>query len=85
MEKAVRPLSEIPAINRFLSYCRVRTVPAKTVMIACLAATPVLFVLGGLSSPSLDRAFAYLAWATIAVGVVIFQRRRMFSDLRRED
>ncbi len=33
MEKAVRPLSEIPAINRFLSYCRVRTVPAKTVMI----------------------------------------------------
>ena len=33
MEDAVRPLSEIPAINRFLSYCRVRTVPAKTVMI----------------------------------------------------
>ncbi len=33
MEEAVRPLSEIPAINRFLSYCRVRTVPAKTVMI----------------------------------------------------
>ena len=33
MEEAVRPLSEIPAINRFLSYCRVRTIPAKTVMI----------------------------------------------------
>ncbi len=33
MEDAVRPLSEIPAINRFLSYCRVRTVSAKTVMI----------------------------------------------------
>ncbi|MFL2546038.1 MAG: cAMP-activated global transcriptional regulator CRP [Candidatus Rariloculaceae bacterium] len=33
MEDAVRPLSEIPAINRFLSYCRVRTIPAKTVMI----------------------------------------------------
>ncbi len=33
MEEAVRPLSEIPAIKRFLSYCRVRTVPAKTVMI----------------------------------------------------
>lgn len=33
MEEAVRPLSDIPAINRFLSYCRVRTVPAKTVMI----------------------------------------------------
>ncbi len=31
MEEAVRPLSEIPAIDRFLSYCRVRTVPAKTV------------------------------------------------------
>jgi CRP/FNR family transcriptional regulator, cyclic AMP receptor protein len=25
--------SDIPAINRFLTYCRVRTVPAKTVMI----------------------------------------------------
>ena len=33
MEDTVRPLSEIPAINRFLNYCRVRTVPAKTVMI----------------------------------------------------
>ncbi len=33
MKEAVRPLSEIPAINRFLSYCRVRTIPAKTVMI----------------------------------------------------
>ncbi len=33
MEEAVRPLSEIPAINRFLRYCRSRTVPAKTVMI----------------------------------------------------
>ncbi len=33
MEDAVRPLSEIPAINRFLSYCRVRTVSSKTVMI----------------------------------------------------
>ena len=27
------PLSEIPAINRFLSYCRIRTVPSKTVLI----------------------------------------------------
>ena len=33
MEEALRPLSDIPAINRFLSYCRVRTIPAKTVMI----------------------------------------------------
>jgi CRP/FNR family cyclic AMP-dependent transcriptional regulator len=33
MEEAVRSLSEIPAINRFLSDCRVRTIPAKTVMI----------------------------------------------------
>ena len=33
MEEALRPLSDVPAINRFLSYCRVRTVPAKTVMI----------------------------------------------------
>ena len=28
-----KALSDIPAINRFLTYCRVRTVPAKTVMI----------------------------------------------------
>jgi CRP/FNR family cyclic AMP-dependent transcriptional regulator len=33
MEEALRPLSDVPAINRFLSYCRVRTIPAKTVMI----------------------------------------------------
>jgi CRP/FNR family cyclic AMP-dependent transcriptional regulator len=33
MEDAPKPLSDVPAINRFLSYCRVRTVPAKTVMI----------------------------------------------------
>jgi CRP/FNR family transcriptional regulator, cyclic AMP receptor protein len=32
-EAALRPLSDVPAINRFLSYCRVRTIPAKTVMI----------------------------------------------------
>ncbi len=28
-----KAMSEIPAINRFLTYCRVRTVPGKTVMI----------------------------------------------------
>jgi len=33
METGGRPLSEIPAINRFLSYCRIRTVPSKTVLI----------------------------------------------------
>src|SRR5215203_5913963 len=33
MEEAVKPLSDIPAINRFLSYCRIRTVPSKTVLI----------------------------------------------------
>jgi len=35
MEEAavVRPLTDMPAINRFLSYCRVRTVPSKTVLI----------------------------------------------------
>ncbi len=33
MEENVKPLSEIPAINRFLSYCRIRTVPSKTVII----------------------------------------------------
>ena len=33
MEDNAKPLSDIPAINRFLSYCRIRTVPSKTVVI----------------------------------------------------
>jgi CRP/FNR family cyclic AMP-dependent transcriptional regulator len=33
MDENIRPLSDIPAINRFLSYCRVRTVPSRTVLI----------------------------------------------------
>ena len=33
MQTTAKTLSDVPAINRFLSYCRVRTVPAKTVMI----------------------------------------------------
>ena len=33
MEEHIRPLSDLPAINRFLSYCRIRTVPSKTVII----------------------------------------------------
>ena len=33
MATTAKTLSDVPAINRFLSYCRVRTVPSKTVMI----------------------------------------------------
>ena len=33
MEDSIKPLSDIPAINRFLSYCRIRTVSSKTVII----------------------------------------------------
>ena len=33
MQTQAKTLSDVPAINRFLSYCRVRTVPSKTVMI----------------------------------------------------
>ena len=33
MAEAGKVLSDIPAINRFLTYCRVRTAPSKTVMI----------------------------------------------------
>src|SRR5262245_62848186 len=33
MDNTARSLSDIPAISRFLSYCRVRTVPVKTVLI----------------------------------------------------
>jgi len=33
MDEPTKPLSDLPAINRFLSYCRVRPVTAKTVLI----------------------------------------------------
>ncbi len=33
MANSGKALSDVPAINRFLTYCRVRTVPAKVVMI----------------------------------------------------
>jgi CRP/FNR family cyclic AMP-dependent transcriptional regulator len=33
MAETGKPLSPIPAVNRFLTYCRVRTVPGKTVLI----------------------------------------------------
>ena len=33
MQETTKPLSDLPAINRFLSYCRIRTVPSKTVII----------------------------------------------------
>ena len=33
MDDNIKPLSDIPAINRFLSYCRIRTVSSKTVII----------------------------------------------------
>src|SRR5687768_17654423 len=33
MDETVKQLTDIPAINRFLSYCRVRTVPSKTALI----------------------------------------------------
>ena len=33
MQTTAKNTSDVPAINRFLSYCRVRTVPSKTVMI----------------------------------------------------
>jgi len=33
MQTTAKTMSDVPAINRFLSYCRVRTVPSKTVMI----------------------------------------------------
>ncbi len=33
VDESVKPLSDVPAINRFLSYCRIRTVPSKTVII----------------------------------------------------
>jgi len=33
METTAKKISDVPAINRFLSYCRVRTIPSKTVVI----------------------------------------------------
>lgn len=56
---------------------------AKALMVTCLALTPPLFILSGFSTAPLDRVFAYSSFATIAIGVMIFQRRRMMNDLRR--
>ena len=33
MDEGMKPICDIPAINRVLSYCRIRTVPSKTVVI----------------------------------------------------
>ncbi len=33
MAEAAKNVSDVPAINKFLSFCRIRTVPAKTVVI----------------------------------------------------
>ena len=33
MENAAKKLSDVPAINKFLGFCRMRTVPQKTVVI----------------------------------------------------
>mgnify|MGYP003346220673 CR=1 FL=1 len=33
MEDQVKLIGDVPAINRFLSYCRIRSVPSKTVLI----------------------------------------------------
>ncbi len=48
MEEHAKPLSDIPAINRFLSYCRIRTVPSKTVIIHAGDLPDVLYyIIGG--------------------------------------
>jgi CRP/FNR family transcriptional regulator, cyclic AMP receptor protein len=48
MDENVKPLSDIPAINRFLSYCRIRTVPSKTVVIHAGDLPDVLYyIIGG--------------------------------------
>jgi CRP/FNR family cyclic AMP-dependent transcriptional regulator len=48
MTNSGKALSDIPAINRFLTYCRVRSVPAKTVMIHA-GDTPdsLYYIIGG--------------------------------------
>ena len=33
MAEAAKTVSDVPAVNKFLSFCRIRTVPAKTVVI----------------------------------------------------
>jgi CRP/FNR family cyclic AMP-dependent transcriptional regulator len=43
MDNTAKPLSDIPAINRFLSYCRIRTIPSKTVIIHAGAVPDTLY------------------------------------------
>jgi len=43
MEPTSTQINQIPAINRFLGYCRVRTVPSRTVLIHAGDLPDVLF------------------------------------------
>src|ERR1044072_2463603 len=43
MEENIKPLSDIPAITRLLSYCRIRPVPSNTVVIHAGALPDVLY------------------------------------------
>jgi CRP/FNR family cyclic AMP-dependent transcriptional regulator len=48
MEEGLKPLNDLPAINRFLSYCRIRTIPSKTVIIHAGDLPDVLYyIIGG--------------------------------------
>jgi CRP-like cAMP-binding protein len=61
MQTTAKTLSDVPAINRFLSYCRVRTVPSKTVMIHAGDLPDVLYyIVDGLT---LIRGNSSARWA----------------------
>ncbi len=47
MDDSTRPLSDVPAINRFLSYCRIRSLPSKTVIIHAGDLPDVLYYIVG--------------------------------------
>jgi len=77
METGGRPLSDIPAINRFLSYCRIRTVPSKTVLIHAGDVPDVLYyVIKGSVEVLIEdsgRGSSSARWAS-SLGGAVWQR-----------
>ena len=79
METGGRPLSDIPAINRFLSYCRIRAVPSKTVLIHAGDVPDVLYYVVKGSAEVLIEARDDHAHATVG------ERERRVDDCAVEE
>jgi hypothetical protein len=89
MQTNAKTLSDVPAINRFLSYCRVRTVPSKTVMIHAGDLPDVLYYIVDGSVEVMiededgnEMVLAYLNKGQFFGGRLPLKARAWFSNLR---